>query len=141
MNPLDSSTRVLVLARGKALEWLRAELQSLHVRIPLTEGCLRELVKEADRSAVQSHGASAGPYVERLRRQLACCAQFVQRWTGSDERIAGSDEEGLQRLVRIARSYSLPRPWKLSDPAVVEYRRRVPSYFKWTSDIDSAPVP
>jgi hypothetical protein len=137
MNPIDSSTRMLVMARGKALEWLREELRTLEVRIPLTEGCLRELVKEADRTAIQTAGASTQSYVERLRQQLSRCAQFVQRWTGSDDRIGAHTEEGLQSLVRIARSYSLPRPWKLSDPIVVEYRRMVPSYWKWASDLEA----
>jgi hypothetical protein len=137
MNPIDSSTRMLVMARGKALEWLRDELQALEVRIPLTEGCLRELVREADRGAVQTAAASTRSYVERLKQQLSRCALFVQRWTGSDEPIAPHAEEGLQSLVRIARSYSLPRPWKLTDPIVVEYRRMVPSYWKWASDMEA----
>jgi hypothetical protein len=137
MNPLDSSTRMLVMARGKALEWLREELRTLEVRIPLTEGCLRELVREADRGAIQTSAASALSYVERLKQQLSRCALFVQRWTGSDEQISAHSEEGLQSLVRIARSYSLPRPWKLAEPIVVEYRRMVPSYWRWASDLEA----
>ena len=64
-------------------------------------------------------------------------ANFIQRWTGSDEKMTLQDEETLQELVRIARKYALPRRWKLSDPVVVEYRRKRPSYFQWTDDIDS----
>jgi len=47
------------------------------------------------------------------------------------------DEETLQELVRIARAYALPRRWKLSDPVVVEYRRKRPSYLQWTDELDS----
>ncbi len=135
MNSLDSSTRVLVLMQGKGLRWLREELRALQVRIPLTEGCLRELFRAADAAARQGADADRTSYVQRLRQQLAACARFVHLWTDSDDRIGpAQDGESLQELVRIARSYSLPRPWKLSEPIVVEYRRLSPSYLKWASD-------
>jgi hypothetical protein len=135
MNPLDSSTRMIVLMQGKGLRWLRDELEALQVRIPLTEGCLRELFRAADAVARQPGGGEGPSYVQRLRKQLAACARFVHHWTDSDDRITAlHDGESLQELVRIARSYSLPRPWKLSEPIVVEYRRMNPSYLKWASD-------
>ena len=134
MNPLESSTRMLVLMQGKGLRWLREELDALQVRIPLTEGCLRELFREADAAAQRQSAGKEQSYVQRLRQQLAACAQFVHRWTDSDDRIVAHEEESLQGLVRIARSYSLPRPWKLSEPIVVEYRRMNPSYWTWASD-------
>jgi hypothetical protein len=76
-----------------------------------------------------------------LRRELAVRASFIQRWTGSDEKLSPQEAESLQSLVRIARKYALPRRWKLSEPVVTEYRRMVPSYLQWTNDIESDAVP
>jgi hypothetical protein len=138
MKGLDSIVRLAVRAQGTGLRWLREELGAANVRIRLTDGCLEELVRNADEAATRSSGQS---YVERLRQELAVRANFIQRWTGSDEKMTLQDEETLQELVRIARKYALPRRWKLSDPVVVEYRRKRPSYQQWTDDIDSDAVP
>src|SRR3569833_1143625 len=110
MKGLDSMVRLMLRAQGTGLRWLREELQAANVRIRLTDGCLEELVRNADAAATRSSGRS---YVERFRLEL----------------------------VRIARKYALPRRWKLSDPVVVEYRRKQPSYLQWTDDIDSGAVP
>jgi hypothetical protein len=141
MKGLDTLIRMFVLVLGIGLRWLREELNALQVSIRLTDGCLTELLHDAD-AAVRSAGSNMEQsYVERLRRELALRASFIQRWTGSDEDLAARKEETLQALVRIARKYALPRRWKLSEPVVVEYRRTRPSYFQWTNDIDPDAVP
>lgn len=137
MKGLDSIVRWILRAQGTGLRWLREELDSANVRIRLTDGCLEELVRNADQAVIRSSANPRGSYVERFRKELAARASFVQRWTGSDEKMTLQDEETLQELVRIARAYALPRRWKLSDPVVVEYRRKRPSYLQWTDELDS----
>ncbi|MEA3181183.1 MAG: hypothetical protein QOI59_4706 [Gammaproteobacteria bacterium] len=141
MKGLDSIVRLMLLAQGTGLRWLREELDAANVRIRLTDGCLDELVRNADEAVRRSGTNQEQSYVERFRKELAARASFIQRWTGSDEKMTQQDEETLQALVRIARKYALPRRWKLSDPVVVEYRRTRPSYWQWTDDIDSDAVP
>lgn len=136
MKLLDSLVRVFVLTQGTGLRWLREELAALKIGIPMTDGCLAELVRAADEAA-SAVSESRPRYVEELRRQLVLQARFIQRWTGSDEAIAEKGEPTAQALVRIARKYALPRRWKLSEPVVVEYRRTRPSYWNWTSEMDS----
>jgi hypothetical protein len=137
MKGFDSMVRLLLQVQGTGLRWLREELEAANVRIRLTDGCIEELVVNADQSARRSGTAQGPSYVERFRRELALRANFIQRWTGSDEKMTLQDEETLQELVRIARAYALPRRWKLSDPVVVEYRRKRPSYLQWTEELDS----
>jgi len=137
MKGLDSIVRLILRAQGTGLRWLREELDSANVRIRLTDGCLEELVRNADQAVVRSGTRPGQSYVERFRKELATRANFIQRWTGSDEKMTLQDEETLQELVRIARAYALPRRWKLSDPVVVEYRRKRPSYLQWTEELDS----
>ena len=128
MTWLDSGIRVLLLAQGTAARWLREELDSLKVRIPLTDGCIDELAREADHSARGAVAAgSDGSYVELLREQLMLRASWVRRWTTTDEKVA-ADDPVAQAFVRIARKYALPRPWKLSEPVAVEVARRRPSW-------------
>jgi hypothetical protein len=141
MKEVDSIIRWVILALGTGLRWLREELDAVHVNIPLTDGCLSELVRNADEAATSAGTNNGQSYVERLRHELALRASFIQRWTGSDENLSLRDEQSLQALVRIARKYALPRRWKLSEPVVVEYRRTRPSYLQWTDDIDTGAVP
>ena len=141
MKGLDSIIRWVVLALGTGLRWLREELDAVRVNIPLTDGCLSELVRSADETARYAGTNTGQTYVQRLRHELALRASFIQRWTGSDENLTVRDEESLQELVRIARKYALPRRWKLSEPVVVEYRRTRPSDWHWTDDIDTDAVP
>src|SRR5882757_4705223 len=141
MKGLDSIIRLVLLALGTGLRWLREELDAANVSIRLTDGCLDELVRNADEAVRRSGASQERSYVERLREELTVRASFIQRWTGSDEKMTLQDEETLQALVRIARKYALPRRWKLSDPVVVEYRRTRPSYWQWTDDIDTGAVP
>jgi hypothetical protein len=137
MKGLDSIVRLMLRAQGTGLRWLREELDAANVRIRLTDGCLEELVRNADQAVTRSSTNPRRSYVEQFRRELAARANFIQRWTGSDEKMTLQDEETLQELVRIARAYALPRRWKLSDPVVVEYHRKRPSYLQWTDELDS----
>jgi hypothetical protein len=141
MKLLDSGIRVFTLAQGTGVRWLREELSSLGVKIPLTEGCLEELVRDADSAAWRAVAATTGEgsYLTHLRQQLVVQAALVHRWTGSDEKLA-SDDEIAHAFVRIARKYALPRPWKLSDPVAVESARLRPSNWKWATAIEARSV-
>ena len=141
MKGLDSIVRMYILSHETGVRWLRKEAEALHVNIPLTDGCLSEFVRDADSAARHAGSDRTRSYVERLRAELAIRADFIQRWTGSDEHLPPGAAESLQSLVRIARKYALPRPWKLSEPVVVEYRRTKPSYWQWTDDIDTNALP
>jgi hypothetical protein len=141
MKASDYVVRVFVLVLGGGLRQLREELRAAKVSIRLTDGCLAELLSDADRAVLRSGRESEKRYVEKLRQELAVRASFIQRWTGSDEKLSPRDAESLQELVRIAHKYALPRRWKLSEPAVREYRRTVPSYLQWTNDIESDALP
>ena len=135
MTWLDSGIRVLLLAQGTAARWLREELNSLKVRIPLTDGCVEELAREADHAARRAAAADDSSYVERLREQLVVQANWVLRWTTTDEKVA-ADDPIAQAFVRIARKYALPRPWKLSEPVAVEVVRLRPSWV-WTGGFEA----
>lgn len=141
MKLLDSGIRVFTLAQGTGVRWLKEELSSLSVKTPLTEGCLEELVREADNAAWQTVATSTGEtsYLTQLRQQLREQATLVQRWTGTDDKIA-ADDASAQAFVRIARKYALPRPWKLSDPVAVESRRLRPANWKWATAIEAMDV-
>ena len=128
MTWLNSGIRVLLLAQGTAVRWLREELNSLKVRIRLTDGCIEELAREADQAARRAVATdNDSSYVELLRRQLMVQANWVRRWTTTDEKVA-ADDPLAQAFVRIARKYALPRPWKLSDPVAVEVARLRPAW-------------
>lgn len=128
MTWLNSGIRALLLAQGTATRWLREELDALQVRIRLTDGCIEELAREADQAARRAAGAGAGAsYVELLRQHLIVQANWVRRWTTTDEKPP-ADDAVAQAFVRIARKYALPRPWKLSDPVAVEVTRPVPAW-------------
>lgn len=131
MTWLNSGIRALIIAQGTAARWLREELNSLKVRILLTDGCIEELAREAD-GAARRAGATGdnGSYVELLREQLIVQANWVRRWTATDEKPP-IDDPVAQAFVRIARKYALPRPWKLSEPAAVEVVGLRPSW-AWT---------
>jgi hypothetical protein len=138
MKLLDSGIRVFTLAQGSGVRWLKEELGALHVKTPLSDGCLDELVRHADSAAWQNVGTTSGSssYLTELRRQLHVQATLVQRWTGTDDKVPGEDALA-QEFVRIARKYALPRPWKLSDPVAVESRRLRPSNWKWATAIET----
>jgi len=132
MTWLDSGIRAFLLVQGAATRWLREELNSLKVRIRLTDGCIEELTREADhaaRGAVVA-GDRESSYAELLREQIMVQANWVRRWTTTDEKVS-ADDPNAQAFVRIARKYALPRPWKLSEPVAVEVVRLRPSW-DWT---------
>ena len=121
------------------MRWLKEELASLNVKTPLSEGSLEELARVADSAAWAVLDASEGAsYLAVLRQQVREQATFVQRWTGTDEKMG--DESGVQAFVRIARKYALPRPWKLSEPVAVESRRLRPANWKWATAIEARSV-
>jgi hypothetical protein len=130
MNLVDSTIRYAIPALGIATRWLKEELDARGVKIPLTESCLKELVTDAQSQASLGTGAEVpASYAAYLRAQLAARAEFLRQWTLSDDRI----EPGSERLVRIARNFALPRPWKLSEPVASECRRRAPTWLNWAS--------
>jgi hypothetical protein len=134
MKLFEYGVRAIVLSQGAGVRWLRDELDSLKVKIPLSEGCVEELVRQADKEAWRAISSATPhkPYRNLLREQLVVQAAMVQRWTCSDEKIAQEDEIG-QVFVRIARKYALPRPWKLSEPVAVESRQLRPAAWRWTT--------
>jgi hypothetical protein len=133
MTWLDSGIRVLLLAQGSAVSWLREELQCLKVRIRLTDGCIEELAREADHAARRAATArEETSYSQLLREQVLVQANWVRQWTATDEPVRGTDPMA-QAFVRIARKYALPRPWRLSEPVAVEVKRRR-SARTWAAD-------
>ncbi|MDE2263704.1 MAG: hypothetical protein KGL45_14365 [Gammaproteobacteria bacterium] len=134
MTWLDSGIRALLLAQGTAARWLREELNTLKVRIRLTDGCIEELAREADHAARRAAAAgNGGSYAELLRAQIIVQASWVRRWTTTDEKVPAGDPVA-QAFVRIAHKYALPRPWKLSEPVAVEVVRLRPSW-SWAADL------
>jgi len=128
MTWLNSGIRAFLLAQGTAGRWLRDELDALQVRILLADSCVEELARAADQAARNAGAAGeTASYVELLRAHLIVQADWVRRWTTTDEK-APADDPVAQAFVRIARKYALPRPWKLSDPVAVAVTRPVPAW-------------
>lgn len=142
MRIIDSTLHLCMPGLGIGRRWLRERLGELDVRIPLCEGCIQELVNDAEAATWRRLLASAGElrYLEVLREEIIARAEFIQRWTGSDERIDGNSDS-LATLVRIARNYALPRPWRLTEPVAAECTRRAPSYWRWASRAEGTQVP
>jgi hypothetical protein len=138
MKLIESGVRAIVMSQGAGTRWLRDELDARKVKIPLSDGCVEALVREADRAAwkVRQAASPRRPYRTLLREQLVVQAVLVQRWTCSDEKMDPDDEIG-QTFVRIARKYALPRPWRLSDPVAVESRHLRPPAWRWATGLDS----
>ncbi len=144
MKLVDNAIRYAIPTFGIATRWLREELSERGVNILLAEACLRELVTDAA-SAVKGRAASPpatrlsadgrdteDSYAARLRREIAARAEFLRLWTQSDDPIDTTDGT-CGSLVRVARKFALPRPWRLTEPVASECRRRVPSYLRWAS--------
>lgn len=133
MRLIDSTIRRCVPGLGVGRRWLKERLAELAVQTPLCEGCLQELLNDADAAARRRVSAAGGlRYLDGLRQEIAARAEFIHRWTTSDERI-DPHEKGIEALVRIARNYALPRPWKLREPVAAQCTRRTPSYWRWAS--------
>jgi hypothetical protein len=139
MRLIDSTLRRCVPGLGVGRRWLKERLAELGVQVRLSEGCVQELVNDAAEATWQCLSATQGGrrYLDVLRAEINARAQFIRLWTTSDERIDAHDEK-LANLVRIARNYALPRPWKVPEPVAAQYTRRVPSYWRWASDGVSA---
>jgi hypothetical protein len=137
MKTFDAITRAFVLAQGSGKRWLRRELEAREVSIPVTAACLTDLVRAADTLVRQQGAEDQRGYVERLRAVFSTQADFIHRWTATDEKPEWHGDEILQGLVRISREHALPRRWKLTEPVVKEYQRKRPSYFQWTDDLDT----
>jgi hypothetical protein len=133
MRLIDSTIRRCAPRLGVGRRWLREQLAELGVRIHLSEGCLQDLVSDADAASCRrvSAAAEGQGYLSCLREELLTRAEFICRWTSSDERINGDDDR-LTTLVRIARNYALPRPWKVPEPVATAANRK-PSNWKWAS--------
>lgn len=140
MKYLDPAIRLFVLVQGCGVRWLRDELRALGVRVLLSDGCVAELTRYADgvaRSKARQGGAS---YLSHFRQQLAAAAQFVHVWTGSDQQV-GKNDPSFAELVRIARNYALPRPWRLSEPQAPACREAAFSHWCWASGFERTPLP
>lgn len=135
---IDVTLRRCVPGFGVDRRWLRERLAELDVRTHLGEGCLQELVNDADSAAWRRvAGTGCGlRYLDVLREEIIARAEFIHRWTASDDRIDPS-VEGFTALVRIARKYALPRPWKVPEPVAAQCSRRTPSYWHWASGAES----
>ncbi|MGH8325183.1 MAG: hypothetical protein ACRET2_00305 [Steroidobacteraceae bacterium] len=133
---MSSLLRRHVPGRGAGRRWLEESLREQGVRIYLTQGCLRELLSGAAAAASRSPSSSL-QYRDVLRAEIDARAAFIHRWTSSDEPFAVWDAEEAA-LVRIARKYALPRPWRVPQPVAAPCTRRVPSYRHWASGVDAA---
>jgi hypothetical protein len=135
MRLISSTIRSFVPGSGVGKRWLKAQLNEHRVTIRLSDGCLDELVDDAHSVAtgqLAAPGERAFSYLGQLREELAARAEFVRRWTTTDERMDGPDA-AFQRMVKIARKYALPRPWKLSEPVARDCARPGSTYWRWAS--------
>jgi len=143
MTLLDYTMRCFVPSLGFGPRWLKEQLDAAGVKVHLSDGCVEELANDAETAAwraVSSSRGEAATYLERFREELAARAAFVRCWTASDDKFDMA-EESHQALVRIARKYALPRPWKLTDPVASDWRRP-PLAWRWpTSGVGAAAMP
>jgi hypothetical protein len=141
MTLFDYTMRAFVPSLGFGTKWLKEQLDAAAVKVHLTDGCVEELANDAEGAAWRASSSANGEpmtYLERLRSELAARAEFVRRWTASDDKF-DMTEESNQALVRIARKYALPRPWKVSEPVASEWRRP-PLAWRWPTGGVASPV-
>ncbi len=140
MRLIDSTLHRCLPGLGLGKRWLKERLAELEVRIHVSDGCLQELVQDAEAATWREFaalGASAGSYLECLRRELDRRAQLLRVWTGCDEPLSNTCTTA-QAVVRIARKYAIPRPWRLTDPVALVIARPRPCYWRWASAAGSA---
>jgi hypothetical protein len=89
-------------------EWLKEQLRAQGIKVPLSAGCVEELVRDAHAAYVakQVEGEAKAAH---FREEITARAHFIVRWTQSNERF---DQPEWAALVSIARKYALPRCWK-----------------------------
>jgi hypothetical protein len=132
MRVLDATLRPFIAAFARRM--LEKALAAAGIRVRLCHGCLNELAQDADAVAWRLATSTPGTgksYFALLQEQLAARAQFIWLWTESDTSEFAA--EGAATLVRIARKYALPRPWKLSEPPAPACREAHFSMWKWAS--------
>jgi hypothetical protein len=136
MNLVESTIRFAIPALGVGSRWLREELRARAVSVRLTEACLKELLLDAYKAAKRQAAdiGSSKSYRSCLRQQIDTRAEFLRVWTLSDDEI-DADGPYSNDLVRLARKYALPRPWRLSEPVASESLRRTPTYGHWANAI------
>jgi len=143
MTLLDYTMRCFVPSLGIGVRWLKEQLDNAGVRVHLSEGCVEELANDAEAAAWRAASSGRGApttYLTRFREEIAARAAFVRRWTASDDKF-DMTEESNQALVRIARKYALPRPWKLTDPVASDWRRP-PLAWRWPrGSVDPSAMP
>ena len=135
MRLIDSTLRRCLPGLGVSRRWLRERLGELQVKIPISDGCLQELAFEAESAAwrrVDLPEVRGESYLACLRQELGARARLMWQWTTSDTPLP-ADDEAHRNFVKIARKYAVPRPWKLSEPAVAISIRARPSYLRWAS--------
>jgi hypothetical protein len=119
MHFTDSLPRLLFPTRRRGVRWLKEQLRALGVTAPLSPGCLREFVANADHAAVVER-TSTQTYAASLRQQLDVRARFIHLWTTTDEQLARPE---WSAWIEIARKCLLPRSWKIPQTTVTESRR------------------
>jgi len=131
MKLLDATLQYAIPTFGVAERWLKEELSSHGITVPVTDAFIRDLAADADAAARSEHSEEVPPqpYSVRLHRELSARAEFVRAWTMSD--ADGAVAVHSDDLVRIARKHALPRAWKLSDPVAAPSLHPTPTYLYW----------
>ena len=133
MNLVETTIRFAIPALRIGTRWLKEELQTQAVNVRLTDACVRALVIDADAVAKRqaADNRSFNSYLPCLRQQIRTRVEFLRVWTQSDDTIDPAGPHA--QLVRFAREYALPRPWRLSEPVASECTRRTPTYGSWAN--------
>jgi len=87
--------------------YLKGQLSAHGVKVPLSEGCLKDFVRNASEPVVQTQQRGES-YISCLGRHLDARARFILLWTSSDEAF---DREVWADLVAMAQKHALPRAW------------------------------
>jgi len=111
---LDFARDSLVAKLTVGTRYLREQLSAHGVKVPLSEGCLKDFVRNASEAVVQTlqRGES---YISCLGRHLDARARFILLWTSSDDAF---DREVWADLVAMAQKHALPRAWSLQRKCV-----------------------
>jgi len=134
MSLIDFARWYGMPAVASATRWAREELRSRGVRVLLTDTCLRAFVADAEATAKQrlaEPGASL-PHAACLREEIAARAEFLRRWTTTDDPL-DADDPTTARLMHLARAHALPRAWRLSEPVASAAKHPTPTYLYWAS--------